>query len=268
VLVAKVLALVRANWLTAVSYRMQTVFSFAGMFAAIVPLYFISRALQSTMKGVIQGEAPEYFGFLIVGLITFSFVRTAVVSLHTSLSGEISTGSLEALLSTPTSIPTLLAGMVGYAFALNVMRASLIFSIAWLLGAHVVWSHAGAAVLIVALIVASYIPLGIIAASLVLAFRTTGPFPTLVLGISVLLGGVYYPTHAVPAWLERISMFVPLTYGLRALRRTVLDGSPLTASAMDLAVLAGFAVALMTTALLAFSWALQYSRRAGTLAQY
>lgn len=264
----KILAIMRANWLTALSYRVQTLISFGGMFVAIVPLYFISRALGSTMAGVIQGEAPEYFGFLIVGLVTFSFVRTAVSSVHGSLSTEISTGSFEALLATPTSVPVLLMGMVGQGFTMNVFRAALVFTAAWALGAHVVWSHLLAAMLIMALIVASYVPFGILGAALVLAFRTTGPFPAVVLSLSVLLGGVYYPSHVVPPWLERISAFVPLTYGLRSLRRTLLDGAQLTASAADLMVLAGLTVLMAGIGLFAFSWSLRYARRAGTLAQY
>lgn len=264
----KVLAIARANWLTALSYRMQTFISFMGLFAAIVPLYFISRALQSTMGGVIRGEATDYFGFLIVGLVAFSFVRTAVGAVHKSLSSEISTGSLEALISTPTSVPVLLMGMASQGLTMNVVRAVLVLLIAWLLGAHIVWSHAPAGALIMALIVASYVPFGIGAGALVLAFRTTGPFPGLVLGVSVLLGGVYYPTRAIPPWLEPISGLVPLAFGLRSLRRSLLEGAGLAASAADLSILIGLTLAMLAASLVAFSWSLRYARQAGTLAQY
>ena len=99
-------------------------------------------------------------------------------------------------------------------------------------------------------------------------FRTTGPLPQGVLIASGMLGGVYYPTHVIPSWIERISDVMPLTYGLRALRRTLLDGAPLSAVASDLAVLAGFIVVLSVAAAIAFRAALGHARRAGTLAQY
>ena len=60
-----------------------------------------------------------------------------------------------------------------------------------------------------------------------IAFRTAGPIPRGIVLISTFLGGVYYPTHIVPGWLENISAALPLTYGLRALRRVLLDGAAL-----------------------------------------
>ena len=264
----KAAALVRANWLTALSYRLDTFFSFMGLIVAVIPLYFVSGALQPMMAGKIKAEGPEYFGFLMVGIITYTFIQTAVGALHTALSSEIGTGSFEALLSTPTPLPALLAGMTGQAFSMNLLRAVILLVFAWSLGAHVVWSAGVAATLILLLIVVSYIPFGIFSAALVLAFRTTGPFPTGVLTLSALLGGVYYPTQVIPSWLEKCSVFVPLTYGLRSLRRSLLDGAPLSASLGDLAIVCLGTVVLMAGSIAAFLWALRYAKRAGTLAQY
>jgi ABC-2 type transport system permease protein len=264
----KALALIRASWLTALSYRLNSFFSFAGLIAMVVPLYFVSGALQPMMAGTIKAEAPEYFGFLIVGIIAYTFINTAVNSLPGALGGEISTGSFEALMSTPTPLVSLLAGMIGQPFSMTILRAILLMLCAALFGAHIVWTSAAIAVVIVFLIVLSYLPFGILAGALILAFRTTGPFPTAILTLSALLGGVYYPTHVIPSWLNGVSVAVPLTYGLRSLRRTLLDGAPLWTSSGDLAVLTGSTVVLTVISLLTFSWALRYAKRAGTLAQY
>jgi ABC-2 type transport system permease protein len=220
------------------------------------------------MSPLIREEGPQYFSFLVVGLLTFTFVQASVGALHGALSGEISTGSLEALLSTPTSLVALLAGMIGQAFSVTAARAllTLIFSVAF--GFHVVWSGIPAALLALTLIVTAYLPFGIMAAALVLAFRTPGPFPAALLGISLMLGGVYYPTTAVPSWLEQVSIFVPLTYGLRALRRSLLDGASISASLADLGVLVAASAAFFVVGLYAFNLALRYAKHKGTLAQY
>lgn len=264
----KVRAMVRAAWLSALSYRVETFFSFTGLFISLLPLYFISRALQPMMAGVIHAEAPEYFGFLVVGLITFGFVQTAVGALHGALGGEISTGSFEALLSTPTSLPAILTGMVGQAFSMSVIRSALVFCAALAYGAHVVWSGGPAAIAVLILIVLAYLPLGLISAALVLAFRTTGPFPGGVLAASALLGGVYYPSNVVPSWLQGVSAFVPLRYGLHALRRSLLDGASLSSSVSDLSMLVLFSVVFFVFGIVAFLAALRYAKSAGTLAQY
>ena len=264
----KVLAMARASWLTALSYRLDTFFSFTGLLVGIIPLYFVSRALQPMMASSIRTQAPEYFGFLMIGLFAFSFATVAVGAVHGALSSEISSGSLEALVSTPTSVPVLILGMVAQPFSMHVIKGVFVFIAACLLGLHVVWMSSVTALFILALITACYLAIGIFAAALVLGFRTTGPFPAAVLTVSGLLGGVYYPTDVIPAWLGRFSGFVPLTYGLRALRRSLLDGVPLSHSMRDLAILTAFTLAFTLGSMIAFRWALRYAKHAGTLAQY
>src|SRR5437667_7952845 len=103
--VRKVFALVRASWLTAISYRVDTFFSFMNLLVAIIPLYFISRALQPMMAGAIRAEPPEHFGFVLAGMLTFSFVATALGAVHGALRSEISRGSSDALIRKPPPLP-------------------------------------------------------------------------------------------------------------------------------------------------------------------
>ena len=262
------MALIRVRWLSMLSYRLQMVFSLAGLMVSVVPVYFVSRALQPTMAQSISHEGQEYFAFIVIGLIAFAFMNTATNALHGTFSSDISSGTLEAMLATPVTMPALIVGMLGQAFTWTLLRTSILLVGASLLGAQIVWAKAMVAAGVLGLIVLAYVPIGIIAASLVLAFRTTGPFPTAVVGLSMLLGGVYYPTSAIPSWLGFASQFVPLTYGLRALRRIVIDGASFASVADDLALLCAFIVLLFVVALTAFSRAMWHARRAGTLAQY
>lgn len=262
------LALIRVRWLTILSYRMQTVFSFAGLLVSIVPVYFVSHALQPMMANSIRHEGQEYFAFVVVGLIAFAFINTATGALHTAFSSDISSGSLEAMLATPISLPALLVGMLGQAFTWTALRTGTLLVGAAVLGAQIVWAKAIIAAAILLLLILAYVPFGIVGAALVVGFRSTGPFPTAVVTASMLLGGVYYPTSAIPSWLGFVTHLVPLSYGLRALRRVVIDGASLAAVAPDLAILCGFAAALFVISIAIFSWAMAYARRAGTLSQY
>lgn len=266
--VRKILALVRATWLHIASYRMQSVLSFAGLFLGVLPIYFISRALQPTMGGAIQGQGGQYFAFLIVGMGTYACIATAVGALHASLSSEIRSGGLEALLATPTPLSVIAVGMTGQAFSVTAVRLVLLVVAASLLGAKFVWSATAIALVILLLLVVAYAGLGAMAAALVLAFKTPGPVPTLILGLSAVFGGVYYPIHVMPAWLQFMAQLMPLTYGLRAMRQALLEGAPVTAVLPDVAVVAAIAVALVGTGMLVFQRAVRYARAAGSLAQY
>lgn len=264
----KVLALVRAGWLVALSYRLQMAFSVAGILVVVAPLYLIAQALQPVMAASIQHEGRNYFGFLVVGMITVLLVTSSVNAFAEALQSGIDRGTLEALLTTPTRLPLLLAGMVGYNFSWTGVRGLLILLAGWVLGAQLAWSHSVQALAVLVLILLAYIPFGLTAAAFILAFRTTGPWPQVLVTVSVFLGGVYYPTHVIPSWLQGLSTVIPLTYGLRALRRTLLDGAGWNIVGGDVTILAAFVVVLLAASVVAFSLSLRYARRAGTLAQY
>ncbi len=264
----EVLALMRASWLSAVSYRLSMALSILGLVATMVPLYFVANALQPVMAGSIATEGGQYFTFLLVGMIAFNFLSNAVTALPGAIQSGIGTGTLEALLSTPARLPALLTGLTGYGFLWTAVRSAVLLLAGWLLGAQYAWDRLLPGGVILFLIVLSYVPFGLIAASLVLAFRTTGPLPQGVLLLSGLLGGVYYPTRVIPSWLQYVSDVIPLTYGLRALRQSFLEGMPLHALAADVAILLGFVLLLSALGTWTFSRALSYARRSGTLAQY
>lgn len=264
-----ILALVRSSWLSAASYRFRLLVSLGSLAVTMVPLYFVANAIQPVIAESIQTQGGEYFGFLLVGMISLLFLGSAVSSLPTAVSGGISSGTLEALFSTRASVPTLLAGMTGYGFLWTGVRCLVLLAAGALLGANFVWHQAMAAVGILLLIILAYLPFGIFAAALVLAFRTPGPVPRAVTTLSALLGGAYYPTQVIPSWIQDVSTFIPLTYGLRALRRVLLEEEmPLGAVITDVAILAGFAALLLALSLWAFTRALQYARRRGTLSHY
>ena len=262
------LALVRASWLTATSYRLGMIMSVGGLIVTILPMYFVAGALQPVIADRITTEGGHYFGFLVVGVLAFSFLTTAVNGVSGAIGSGIATGTLEAMLSTRARLPSLVAGLVGYGFAWTAVRAALTIVIAVLLGVRLSAEHSGIALVILLLIVTSYFGIGLMAAALVLAFRTTGPLPQAVLLLSGLLGGVYYPTSVIPSWIQSLSAAVPLTYGLRALRRVWLDGVAFREIVPDVLMLSGMAILLLAVGVGAFWLGLRHARRAGTLAQY
>jgi ABC-2 type transport system permease protein len=220
------------------------------------------------MAESIRDQGHEYFGFLIMGMVAFLFVSGAVTALPSAVGSAIRTGTLEAMFSTPASLASLLVGFVVYPFSWIGVRASVLVVGAWTLGADIAWSHLPTAAAILALIILSHVPFGLLAAAAILAFRTAGPLGTIVLTLSGLLGGVYYPTHVIPSWIESLSAALPLTYGLRALRRVLLDGASLGAVTSDLLICSAYGVILFGVATLVFTTSLRYARRSGTLAQY
>jgi ABC-2 type transport system permease protein len=261
-------ALIRATWLSASSYRVGMLVSLLGLVSVLLPLYFIANALQPTMQHTIAAEARQYFGFVVLGAVCFSLASSCATALPTALDGAIGRGTLEAILGTPARLTAICGGLMGYGVLWALLRASILLVVAILLGADIVWRAAPAGLGVLILTMLSYVGLGLIFSALVLLFRTTGPIPTLVLTASMFLGGVYYPTSAIPSWIRDVAEFLPLTYGLRALRRMVLRGETVGSVAPDIVMLTGMTMVLVATGVGLFYLALSRARRNGTLSSY
>lgn len=264
----RVLALVQAHWQTMRTYRVQTLISTGGILASVIPLYFVANAVQPVMANSIRTEGGSAFGFLVIGLATFMVVSVAVTALPQVVSERINSGVFEALLTTPTSLTELLLGLNLFDLLFSAARAAVLLAAASLLGATFVPGSILPAIAILALIVAAHLPFGLLGAAMILAFRTAGPLPKALLMISGLLGGVYYPTSVIPSWLRAISSVLPLSYGLRALRRVLLQNASLSSVAPDLIALVGTAAVLSVLGVFAVAAALKHARAQGTLAQY
>lgn len=261
-------ALVRAAWLTASSYRVGMALSLVGLAAVVLPLYFIANALQPTMQGAIGTESRQYFAFVVIGAAFFSLLSTCATALPSALDGAIARGTFEAMLGTPARLKAMCAGLMGYGVLWSILRAAILVGAAVGLGAKVVWNGVPLGIAVVGLTMLSYAGVGLCLSALVLVFRTTGPTTAAFLTASMFLGGVYYPTHVIPSWIRDIASFLPITYGLRALRQLVLRGDSFAAVLGDLEMLSLMTVLSVALGAGLFCAALRYARRAGTLSGY
>ena len=262
------LALMRAAWLSALSYRLATILSFVGLLASVIPLYFIANAVQGIAQESIRLEGGNYFGFVLIGTAAIYVISSAVSAVPGALAGSIGSGTFESLLATRASLPSLLLGLSAYSLFQSLLRAALLVLGGIVLGVEVSWSMLPVVVCIVALTIIAYGAIGLVAASLVLIFRTSGPLLTAVITGTGLLGGVYYSTTVIPGWLQALSGFVPLTYALRAVRRLLLAGASFTDVGADVVILSLIAIGGLALGSLFFAAALRHARRAGTLSQY
>jgi ABC-2 type transport system permease protein len=264
----KIAEMVRASWVIAKSYKLNLVFSIAALFLTTLPFYFAANALQPMMGGVVSDQGGDYFGFVLVGLIAISLLTTSLTGVYQAVSGSVNSGWLEAQLGTSTPVSVLLVGMSAYDFLWTTLRVTVLLVYGWMLGAHVHWAGLALGVPVLLLLCLAYFGLGLVLASMFLTFRTIGPAQSVIVTASVLLGGVYYPTESIPSWIQSLSVVIPMTYGLRAVRRLVLEGVGPAAVGQDVLVMAGIAVASLAIGAIVFRAAFDHSRRRGTLSMH
>ena len=76
------------------------------------------------------------------------------------------------------------------------------------------------------------------------------------------------PARCHAAWMQKVSLLIPITYSLDALRLTMLRGQSLIMVAKPLAMLTAMTAILLPASLGLFAAAVRRGRREGTLMEY
>ena len=83
-----------------------------------------------------------------------------------------------------------------------------------------------------------------------------------------LAGSLDLPIDVMPVWLQKISVLIPITYSLDALRLTILQGAAIGSIAKPVLMLLAMAVVLLPASLEIFAAAVHKGRKEGTLMLY
>ncbi len=200
-------------------------------------IYLVARPLTAAlvlvfMYWVISGYQARgaFFGFLIVGSASWSFVDQVMAGLARAvLDDREEYAMLKYVYIAPQSYitfligrstPRMLAGCLSFAITLG-------FGIV-LLGVPINLMHVNYLLLLLALLFGfvAIVALGIALAGLSLVMkRNAWVMPDAMAGALYLLAGAIFPIAILPAWLEKIALAMPLTYWLELIRRALLGES-------------------------------------------
>lgn len=270
----KAWAFIRRDLLIEMSYRGAFVLQFTGVFVSVGIWYFLSdmiHGIAPNMKGV---EGGEYFPFILVGIAFYHYLTVALTAFASRVRNEQLTGTLEAMLVSPTRTPTLILASSLWDFVFTSFRVVVYLAVgvgmSWLAGRPITihWGGLFPSAVILGLTILAFCGIGIIVASGVIYLKRGESINSFVLSASALVGGVFYPTETMPSWLASLSSLLPITYALRGIRRALLSGASLGSLRSELQVLLLFVAILVPVGLLIFRWALRGARRDGTLVQY
>ena len=105
-------------------------------------------------------------------------------------------------------------------------------------------------------------------AGVIIVTKVGDPITWVFTTLTGLLSGVLFPVEYLPTWLQAISLTLPTTHALHALRMTLLQGASVGQVSQPLTIL--FVMTLMTVpaGLLAVRLGFNRARRSGTLAHY
>ncbi len=251
------------------SYRLSFLYQTVGTFFSVFMFYFIARLVGETAAPSLAAYGGAYFPFVLIGIAFYRFLGVGLSAFSNAIREGQITGTLEAMLASPTRPVTILISSSLWPFLFAGYEVLLYF----FLGAAFFGFQAGhanllsvAAVLAVTLLCFS--AFGILSAAFVVRYKRGDPVLFVAGTLSALLGGAYYPVSILPEMLQKCSDLLPLTYSLRAMRLAILQGAPVSDLAGDLRVLGLLAAVGLPASLVLFARALGRAKEEGTLLQY
>lgn len=270
----KAWAFIRRDLLIEASYRSAFVLQFSGVFVSVGIWYFLAGMIRGVAPGMKGMEGMDYFAFIVVGIAFYHYLTVALTSFASRVRNEQLTGTLEAMLVSPTRTPMVILASSLWDFVFTSFRVlaylAVGVAISWVTDhpIQIHWEGLFPFAVILALTVLAFSGIGIIVASVIIYLKRGEPINSFLISASALLGGVFYPVEALPSWLVTASALLPITYALRGIRRALLAGASFLDLLPEIQVLAVFVAGLVPLGLIVFRWALRGARRDGTLVQY
>ncbi|MDA8293508.1 MAG: ABC transporter permease [Actinomycetota bacterium] len=262
-------ACLRRDATEAFSYRLPFLWRFVELFTGLFMLYFLGRLVGSRIATT-TGTAVTggYFGYAVLGTALVTVLHGSLTTFSNRLRTDQTTGTLEAMLATPT--PAWLTVVAGSAYSLAqivVMELVTLLVAVGIFGLRFDASPVGVVVLLAGLVatLACFMSLGLLLAAFTMVFKRGQGLAGLAVSGFTLLGGVYYPVSLLPPSLRDIGAALPFTWALDLVRSTLIFGAVPTARLVELAVTD---VALLPVGIWFFGRAVDHTRRTGTLAQY
>lgn len=190
----------------------------------------------------------DFYGPVFIGLFLFAFTFiTSGMSLVTERMGGIMT----RFLATPVNAGQILGG---YTLAFGLLACIQSAIILWVALTFIGFPNEGGLALVVFICI--ILAMVSVALGLLVSGLAATPFQVIQLILlfvvpQILLCGLFDLSGA-PDWLAALGGFMPLTYGVDALRAVMLRGADLGAVGFDLAVLWGFLALFFALAAIGF----------------
>ncbi|HIC89648.1 MAG TPA: ABC transporter permease [Anaerolineae bacterium] len=250
-------------------YPVALVLRFADVFFSSFLFYFLARLIGGAADSLLAPYGGDYFAFVIIGVAFAGYFSVGLSSFARNLREAQTTGTLEAMLLTPTRLSTVVLSSGLWDYSFTTLRVVVYFLLGVLVfGMDMEGGNYLAALVILALTIVSFSALGILAASFIMVLKRGDPVTWLFTTVFSLLGGVYYPVELLPRPLRLVAELVPVTPALRAMRLALLQGAGWDMLGRDVLALVGFCLLLLPVGLYGFRYAVRHARVDGSLAHY
>ncbi|MCK4727037.1 MAG: ABC transporter permease, partial [Anaerolineales bacterium] len=251
------------------SYRFAFALQLMNILLSVGVFYFISLLIGPSATPYLSRYGGDYFSFVIIGIAFAGYFGVGLSSFSSSLRQSQMSGTLEAMLTSPTRLSAIIVSSSLWAYLMTTIRVLVYLLVgALIMGATFGQGNLISALVVLVLTIITFSSLGIISASFVMVLKRGDPIAWLFSAVSTFLGGVYYPITILPEGLQWLARLIPVTYALDAMRLALLQGASLNELIPQILALCVFSVILLPSSLFAFRFAVQRAKVEGSLTHY
>jgi ABC-2 type transport system permease protein len=271
-LLRRVWAFVVRDFQLTLSYRLQFFLRVLTILLMVTTLFFISKTFTGRADCPCA-ESPftqwrDPLAAWITGLAVLNYFMTGFSSLANAIRAEQTQGTLESVLLSPISVPTVVVASSAWDFVQATLFSFLYLFFGWFFFGVSFQGSYLLALLFLVLTTLVLACLGILSASFAMVFKRGDPFAVLLGTGSALFSGVFFPTQLLGAGFGSVSRILPPTYGLDGIRRVLIEGQGLAEVHEPLLTLIIFLAILLPFSLWVFGRAIRRAKREGSLIQY
>ena len=206
--------------------------------------------------------------FILLGTVLTNFINAVFWGMGFSLKEDMDAGVLESNWLTPVPRLLILVGRSITNLTVTAVTSSLMLVLAsFLFGFHVSGDVLHAFIPVIPMMLGLY-GFGFAFAALVLVMREANTMVDMSSFLLQIFSGSNFPVSSLPKWLLPVSLSLPLTYGLDAVRGFLLKTPTILPLYWELVLLIVFMIAMLWLGAWAFRSLERRVRRLGTLGQH
>jgi ABC-2 type transport system permease protein len=193
----------------------------------------------------------NYQTFLFPGIVAMSLVGISIAS-GVSVIWDREFGFLKEILVAPISRTSIFIGKALGGCTTALIQGIIILSLSFIIGVPITPNSFLLSIFLMIVISLGLVSIGLIIASLIETFESFGMIMNFIIFPLIFLSGAFFPLQEAPEWLKIISFANPLTYGVEAIRYTIIGFSSIPFS-LSLTIVIAFSLVMILLGGIAFS---------------
>lgn len=262
-------AFIKRDALIAVSYRLSFVLSLVEVFTILGVFYYLGKTFGQREIPALARYGGSFLAFLLIGVALTDCVTLSLTTFAQQIREGQMTGTLESTLMSPVRLAVILIYSSIWPYLFSAARLVLYLVVGGVLyGVNMRHANVISAIAIFLLTVLCFVGIGMLWAGVVLVMKRGDAVMNLMGYGVILMSGVLFPNGLLPLWVQHVAALIPLTHALEGMRLALLQGRTLPELAPIVYRLIAFAIVLQTIGIAGFNLAVNWTKKAGSLAEY